>query len=251
MSADVTNIELILFGVVNVCAAVLSGIGGSGGGFIATPLLIILGLSPAQAVATGKLGGMAVATGSLGGMRRVPKRSRRQMTLILSLAVVIGLLAPFAITRLDSEFYRRVLGILLLAMIPILIVKKVGQAEQEVSPARRLVGYGLLILSMAMAAVFSGGLGTLINIVLMAFLGMSALEANVTKRFTQLTLNIIIFVGLLGSGLIIWRVAAVCMLSGGLGGYIGGKIAAKKSNRFVMGVFMVLMFLSALELLFG
>lgn len=251
MNGEVTNIELLIFALINVCAAVLSGIGGSGAGFIGMPLLIFLGLSPAQAVATGKLGGMAIATGSIGGMYRVPKRSRRQITIMLAMGLVISLLAPFAIVRLDSEVYRRIMGAVLLLMIPVLIVKKVGHIEQEVTPKKKVLGYILLLLSMIMFAVFAGGMGTLITIVLMAFLGMPAIEANVTKRYIQIFMNVIIVAGLIGSGLIVWRVAAVCVVSGGLGGFIGGKIAAKKSNRFVMGVFIVLMFVSALELLFG
>lgn len=80
---------------------------------------------------------------------------------------------------------------------------------------------------------------------------MSALQANVTKRYSQLILNTVIVLGLLGSGLIVWKVAVVGIISAGLGGFIGGKTAAKRGNGFVMTIFVVLMFVSALGLLFG
>lgn len=247
--ADVTNVELAVYGIVNFIAAIFSGIAGAGGGFISTPLLIFLGLNPAQAVATGKLGGLSISIGSLGGIGRIHGHSKRQLIVIAIIATIIGLIAPFIIVHLESDIYRRVIGIVLLAMIPVLIFKKVGHISRETSKRRRIIGYLLLILTLAMQAVFSGGMGTLVAIVLMAFMGMSALQANVTKRYSQLVLNTVVVLGLLGSGLIIWRVALVGIASAGLGGFIGGHIAAKKGNTFVMSIFVVFMLVSGVALL--
>lgn len=248
---SITNIELVVYGVLAFFAAIMSGIGGAGGGFIMTPLLIFLGLSPAQAVATGKFSGLALSVGSLGGLSDVKRGSKKQLAFIIFLALVIGLLAPFAITRLDTQVYRQALGVLLLCMVPILIIKKVGRKEYHPSKLKQGAGYFLLVISLCLQAVFSGGLGTLVNIVLMAFLGMSALEANVTKRTSQVVLNTVIVLGVLASGLIVWKLAIVAMIASSCGGYIGGRIATKKGDTFVMTVFIILMIVSALYLLFG
>lgn len=247
----ISTADLIIYSIAVFASAILSGTAGAGGGFLMTPLLIFLGASPAQAVATGKLSGLSVSIGSLAGLREVKPASKKQTLVIVGLAFVIGLLAPLAITKLDSEFYRKTLGILLLLMIPILIWKKVGTVEHSPSFAKRGLGYFLLIVSLGMQAVFAGGLGTLVNIVLMAFLGMPALTANVTKRYSQVVLNSVVILGVLFTGLIIWPVALLGVIFAGIGGYIGGKIAIKKGNAFVMAIFIAMMFVSALELLFG
>src|SRR6266403_3140402 len=119
--------QWVVFAVVSLGMAVLSGIVGGGGGFVMTPLLILLGLSPAQAVSTGKLSGLATTVGSLGGMRSVHGTlSKRRVVPVMVLALVVGLLVPFVIRGLENDVYRVVLGIILLLMIPIMIIKKVG-----------------------------------------------------------------------------------------------------------------------------
>ena len=56
---------IVLTFIVSFVASVISGFGGGGGGFIMTPYYIWIGLTPQQAVATGKLGGVGVAAGAL------------------------------------------------------------------------------------------------------------------------------------------------------------------------------------------
>lgn len=247
----ITTSDLVIYSLASFFAAILNGISGGGGGFIMTPLLIFLGLSPAQAVSTGKLPGLAVAVGSFHGLKAVRTGWSRQLLLILFLSLATGLLAPLVIVKLNGDLYRNMLGILLLVMIPVLVFKKVGHTEHHPSRPKRIAGYGLLVVGLLLQAVFSGGLGVIVNIVLMAFLGMSALESNVTKRYSQILLNGVIVIGILFSGLIVWQFALIGLATAGLGGYVGGRIAVKKGNTFVMGIFIVLMFVSALALLLG
>lgn len=245
----ITTVDLVIYGVAVFLMAILSGIAGAGGGFVMTPLLIFLGATPAQAVATGKFSGLSLSLGSIGGLQGVKKTSKRRLAFIMITALIIGLLAPLVITRLESELYKNLLGILLLLMIPVVIIKKVGQFEYEPSYNRKVIGAFLLIISLALQAVFSGGLGTLVNLVLMGFLGMPALEANLAKRYSQVVLNTVIVAGLLFSGLIIWKVALLGAIFGGTGGFVGGKMAVQKGNKFVMSITIFLMFASAMWLL--
>lgn len=109
----------------------------------------------------------------------------------------------------------------------------------------------MLTASLFLQGAFSGGLGVLVNIVLMGMLGLTATEANFTKRCSQLVMNTTIIFGVIGSGLIIWKVAAVGVVTSLLGGYIGGHLAVKKGDKFVVDVMLVLMLLSAAFLIIG
>lgn len=244
--------ELALLAAASLIMSILSGIAGSGGGFVMTPLAIFLGFSPAQAVATGKLGGLAVTIGSLSGMRKAHGRiSKKRVLPVMGLAFLVGLIVPHIIASLDNRMYRISLGVILLCMIPLLIIKKVGLKPHHPTTFQKYVGGGLLTLSLFLQGIFSGGLGTLVNIVLMGMLGMTALEANVTKRYTQLILNLTIIVGLLGSAFIVWHVAAVLIVTALTGSYIGGRMAVHKGDEFIMRIMICLIAVSAVALIAG
>lgn len=242
---------LVVYGVASFFVSILGGMSGGGGGFIMTPLQIFLGLSPAQAVATGKLGGLSVTLGSLHGLRKAKLHSWKVVVPISLIALVIGLLAPVAIKNLDAEAYKQVLGVLLLVMAPVMLFKKVGHHKKEVSQTYKIAGYISVGVALALQAVFSGGLGTLVNMAMMGLLGMSALEANVTKRFSQVVLNGVIVLGLIGSNLIVWDVVLVGVVSAFVGGVIGSHLAIKKGDVFVTRIFVIFMILAAIELLLG
>jgi uncharacterized protein len=231
--------------------SILSGIAGGGGGFVLTPLLIILGLSPAQAVATDKFGGLALTMGALTGMRSERGSiSRRKVVPVMMLAFVVGLIVPFVIRGLDSQIYRVVMGIILILMVPIMILKKVGIHSHRPTGAQKVGGGVMLTVALFLQGAFGGGLSALVNVVLMGMLGMTATEANMTKRWSQLILLFTVVLGLLSSGLIVWQLLLVSIPTALIGGYIGGHIAVKKGNQFAMNVLIILMLVSALALIF-
>jgi hypothetical protein len=244
--------QLTLYGVAGLAMSIFSGIAGAGAGFVMTPLAIVLGLSPAQAVSSGKFNGLATTIGSLGGLRA--RRSHVRLRLvggIMLLAFVIGLFVPAVIKAFDSQTYRLVLGIMLLLMIPIMIRKKVGLHPHTPSRLKQGIGGVLLTVSLFLQGAFSGGLGSLVNVVLMGFLGQTANEAHITKRWSQLILNVTILFGVTGAGLIVWPVVAVGASANLVGSYIGGRIATKKGDAFALNILLGLMTLSAFVLIIG
>jgi uncharacterized protein len=244
--------QLAVLGAAALLMSVFSGIAGGGGGFVMTPLLIFFGLSPAQAVSTGKITGLTVTIGALGGMRSIHGRlSKWRIIPVMVLAFVTGLAVPFVIKSLDSEVYRVTLGIILLLMIPVLLIKKVGLKAYDPATWQKYVGTVLLTAALFLQGVFSGGLGTLVNVVLMGMLGMTATEANVTKRWSQLILNVTIVLGVLWSGLIVWHLLLVLLPATIIGGYIGGRIAVQKGNKFIMNMMIILLVVSAVFLISG
>jgi uncharacterized membrane protein YfcA len=243
---------LVIYGAAGFVMSILSGIAGAGGGFVMTPLGILLGLSPAQAVASGKFNGLSVTVGSLFGMKKVHGTvSKARVIPVMVLAFVVGLAVPFAIKTMDSKAYRVTLGVILLLMIPVIIYKKIGIRPHNPSPIQRLFGGMLLSLALALQGIFSGGLGSLVNVVLMGMMGMTAIEANLTKRWSQLILNITVIVGVLGAGLIVWKAVGVGVFSSLAGGYIGGRLGVAKGDVFIMRIMIGLMIISAVALIAG
>ena len=177
--------------------------------------------------------------------------SKRKVMPVMLLALIVGTIAPYIVKSLDTQVYRVALGLLIIFMIPVLLKREIGLRSYIPSTNNKIIGSILLCVSLLLQGVFSGGLGALVNIVLMGFLGMTAIEANITKRWSQLILNITMTIGVLTSGLIVWRVAIVGIFSAFIGGYLGGRIAIKKGDKLVMNVMLGLMFVSGVWLVFG
>lgn len=244
--------QLAIYGVAAFFMSILSGIAGAGGGFVMTPLSIFLGLAPAQAVSSGKLNGVAITIGSLTTLRNYPgKVSRRRILIIMLMALLIGLIVPFVIKSFDNRFYRLALGIMLLIILPILYYRRAGQAQQRISVVQKTIGNVLLPVSFFIEGIFSGGAGALTSMVLIGLFGQTAIEAQITRRWAQLVLNVTILIGLLTSGLIFWPVALVGSCSSFIGSMIGGRLAVKEGDRFAANILFTLAAVSAIVLIIG
>jgi uncharacterized protein len=241
--------KLIILGIASFLLSIFSGISGGGAGFITTPLMIFLGLSPQHAIASGKIGGLGVTLGSLKGLTKAKVHRKKPIILLLLLSGTVGLIAPHFITRLDNEIYRNILGILILLLVPVMIYRKTGIKKRTPKKWQYIVAAPVLFITLMLQAVFSGGMGSLVVLTLMTLVGMTALEANVTKRFSQVLMNSLLVLGLLGTGLIIWEVAAVLFACNIVGGYVGAHIAVKKGDKFVTYVIAALMIVSGIGLL--
>lgn len=241
--------KLIIVGVVGFLLAIVSGIAGGGGGIIMTPMLILLGLSPAQAISTGKLAGLSMAVGSLTGMKAKGKFNKKITLVMIVLSVVIGMVSARLIVNIDEGIYMKVIGVLLILIAPLLYIKKIGHSSQDTSGTKKVLGWLGITVFLVLQGVFSSGLGILVNVAMMAGLGMSVIESNVTRRITQLVMNSVIIVGVFGSGLIVWSVAFVCIFVNLIGSTIGGRIAVKKGDAFVSHALVVLTIVSGVALL--
>ncbi len=247
-----TNTELAVYCVLAFFTSILSGISGGGGGFIMTPLGIFFGLTPAQSVSTGKLSGLTVTIGSLAGLKKQwHLASKRKIIPLMVLAFLIGLVVPFVIKTLDQDIYRTLIGSVILGMIPFVIIKKIGVKKHHPVWWQKYVGVALMAVIYFLVGVFSGGIGILLNLVLMSFMGMTALEANLTKRFSQIILNTTVFLGVLTSGLIMWKIAILSSVACFIGGAIGGHMAVKHGDELIMKITILLMFTSGVALILG
>lgn len=245
----ISDLGLFILVIASFFSSIMGAIASGGGGFIMTPLLILFGLTPAQAVATGKISGLATTVGSLGGMRGIRMKDKRLLVILLALALLAGLISPRIIVNLGGDVYVIILGITLILIAPVIYLKKLGHFTKQVSKNHRIVGYFITFIALLLQGVFSSGLGIFVSIAMMAVLGLNALEANVSKRSVQLLLNSTIILSLVGTGLIIWRVALTVVFANLAGSYIGGKIAVKKGPRFVSFMLAVLAFMGGVALL--
>jgi uncharacterized membrane protein YfcA len=244
--------ELILFAVVNLIAATLSGAAGGGGGLVSLPLLVQLGLSPATAIATGKFAGLGLSAGSSLRFFREKLADRRLLIVFSVFAVIASLLGSLLLLAV-KDYERQlevVMGLVILFVgIPLLYFKHMGVERHDRSQGMRSLGFVLLFIGIVFQAALGGGIGSLQLIVLMGCFGMTALTASATRRMMQLLVAVTSLVVFILSGIVDYRFGLVGLGTSLVGGYLGAHIAIKKGNKFVINLFALTSAILALQLL--
>jgi uncharacterized membrane protein YfcA len=238
----------VVFAVTFV-SSILSGMTGGGGGYVITPFLIAIGLTPQQSVATIKIWALGMDSGSITAYRSRRTKNKSLALAMIAISVPVALATVFILRRLPNENLQLAMGWLNLLMIPILFIK-----HHEVTSRRRheilqAVGFILIISLMLLQGIFASGVGSLINVVLIAVFGVSVLETNLIKRKASLVTDIIVIAGLAGSGLINFKLGLIGAAGGLLGGYIGSKFSLHEGERFARYALMVFMVVSGVWLI--
>lgn len=237
--------------VVSFVTSILSGFAGGGGGFLLTPYYIFIGLTPQQAIATGKFGGVGVALGALSAFRGRHLVDKRYVWPLMIITILCALLAAWLLPNLDGELLQQVIGIMLLVLIPTLFINKAALAPGDRSKTAIAFGYFLATFIILAQTMAGSGVGTLLVIVLMLFFGLDALQASATKRSAQLAQAALLSVLLFLQGLVIIGHAIAGLIGSFIGCHIGSKVAIKKGESFVKLFLAIMMAAAGLILLFG
>lgn len=247
-------IELIVFGLINLLVCAFSGAAGGGGALITTPVMVLLGLTPAQAIATAKFNGFGVSLGTTGRFWR-EKLADPKLTAFLAVIAAFGALAgslTLAYFKDQTAALENLMGLAILVVgIPTLYLRRMGLRPRATASWLKAAGLLFLITSAFMQAALSSGLGSLQMIILISCFGMTALSASATRRAMQLGVAIVSLTVFVLAGLVDYRFGLVGMFTALIGGYIGAHIAVKKGNQFVLNLFALASAILALQLILG
>lgn len=243
------NILPFIVFAVTFTASFLSGMTSGGGGYIVTPFFIGIGLTPQQSIATIKLWALGMDSGAIAAFRHRKNTHKALAAFMVVAAVVIGLISVKAIRNLGNTNLQLAMGLLNILMIPILFIR-----HHEVKSRRRhlifqVFGLLAIIVFMLLQGIFASGVGSLINVFLIAIFGVTVLETNFIKRRASLLSDVIVIAGLAGSGLINVEFGLIGAAAGLIGGYFGSKLALHEGERFARYALVVFMLASGIWLL--
>jgi uncharacterized membrane protein YfcA len=246
--------NLLLFAIINFATCILSGASGVGGAIVSTPLMVLLGLTPAQAIATAKFSGFGISLGASSRFYR-EKITDKRTVIIFSIMGAIGALAgslTLAHFSDNAEIIQRLMGLVILVIgIPLLYLRGAGLTPKTRPRWIKILGLALLGLGVFMQVAIGAGIGSLQMLVLIGCFGMTALVANATRRAMQLTVATVSLIVFITVGLVDYKFGLVGLVTSLAGGYIGAHLAVKKGNKFIVNMFAVVSALLALQLLFG
>jgi len=238
----------VIFAVTFI-ASILSGMAGGGGGFIITPFYIAIGLTPQQSIATGKLGALGLDAGAIAAFRGKIKEYKNFTFLLMVIAIMVGFLSSYFIRNIKNENLQLVMGIMNLALMPLLFVRHHKLKSRRKHYVLRFLSVLVIVVILLLQGTFSSGIGSLVNLFLILFFGFSALEASLIKRQISIALDIVVLAGLLGAGLINYKYGLIGMAGGLSGGYIGSRFALHEGEKFARYALMFFMLVSGIWLI--
>lgn len=244
----------MIFALVNSITSTLSGASGGGAGIVSTPFMVMLGLSPAQAIATAKFTGLGTTLGASSRFYREKLTHKKTVIIFLILGAVSSLIGSLALVHFSdqSETLQKLMGIIILTLgIPMLYAKRLGLKPKKRPVWMKSIGLALLFIGVMLQVALGSGVGSLQLIVLMGCFGMTALVASATRRAMQLSVATVSLAVYIISGLVDYQYGLVGLATGIAGSYMGAHIAIKKGDAFVINLFAIISALLALQLIFG
>lgn len=242
--------EIIIF-IVGLVAGFLGATVG-GGGMVAIPALLFLGFSPQSAVAVnavGDIGAFISATGEYWKSKKIDWN----MAIPLAIIAVIGsIIGSLVMVRLDTGFLKTFIGIVILVFLPFFFLggKNIGLKQTHPSKIRKVTGLVLYSLLIIVGAIVGAGGSTVILLIMMYFFGYEVIRGYATNSPADLLSSIIPATIYSFYGFVeLWP--AVIIFAGMLiGGFIGANTALQKGNKWVKGLFTVVILLSVIKILF-
>lgn len=246
--------DLLIFGIINLLVTILSSAGGGGGGLVTTPTMVLLGLTPAQAIATAKFNSLGISLGASSRFYREKMTDTRTIIIFSIMGGIGAIIGSLTLVYFQeySEALQKIMGITILFVgIPMMYVRKAGLKPRFPSVRTKALGFFLLGLVVILSTAVGSGVGSLYMIILIGFFGMTALVASATRRAVQLTMAIFGLAIFTIAGLVNYKFGLVGLATSLVGGYLGAHIAIKKGNKFVLNLFAIISAVLAIQLLFG
>ncbi|MFH1409188.1 MAG: sulfite exporter TauE/SafE family protein [Nanoarchaeota archaeon] len=243
-------IQLILIFVVGFGASFIGSIVG-GGGLVTIPLLIFIGLPPQIAVATNKFGSIGMSSGAMSAFWRARKIQWNYVIPFSILSVVGASVGANILVNIDDAILEKAIGIIILALVPLFFLKKhLGVQRGNPGWRKKTAGYLLYGLVAIWGGFFGGGSGIMILTVITIFFGMPLINANATNKIPFLLASLTaVFIFAINGIIDLW-IGAVLLVSMYLGGMVGATTAVKRGNKWVKGLFILVIVVSAIKLLF-
>jgi hypothetical protein len=204
-----------------------------GGSFISFPALLFAGVPPIPANATNTIALWVGVVGSSGAYRKHLNISRRVMIPLAVSSLIGGVVGAYLLLHTPARTFLQLLPWLMLAATLLFMfgarLAKGFKISFSAEPSNAaLAGATLFQLFVAVyGGYFGGGIGIL-NLAMLAALGMSDIHAmNALKVILSVIINGIAVVAFIIAGAIFWKEAGVMIAGGLLGGYFGAHYAQK------------------------
>lgn len=236
-------IELVVVVAASLLAGLIDAIVG-GGGLILVPALfsVFPSAPPATMLGTNKSASIwGTAFAAVQFSRRV--QMNWQTLIPAAAAALAGSLAgAWMVTQVDPSFLRKLLPLMLLALLVYTLAKKqLGREHQPLHPAAKeaLIGAAIGALIGWYDGFFGPGTGSLLVFAFVRLLGYDFLHASASAKVLNVATNFAALVLFAAKGHVWWQIGLMMAVANVAGSLIGTRLALKHGAGFVRVVFMV------------
>ncbi|MFH1983751.1 MAG: TSUP family transporter [Pseudomonadota bacterium] len=222
-----------------------------GGGLIALPVLLSIGLPPQVALGTNKFqSSFGSFTASIQYIRSGQVRLGDTLTGIVWTAA--GAMSGALIVQMISAgFIRHLIPILLLAVfVYALVVRDFGGTDARPRMSSR-VFYALFGLMLGFYDGFFGpGTGSFWTAAFVLLLGFNMTKAAGHTRVMNFTSNFVALVMFVLGGQVVYTIGLCMALGQAIGARLGARMAIRRGAGFIRPVFLTMVFLTILRLIY-
>lgn len=240
---------LLLLASIGMAAGFIDAIAG-GGGMIALPMLLSVGMSPISALATNKLQG-AVGTGIAAiTFWRKGFVDPRALTWAIAATFAGAWLGAFSVKRIDVSALQTLVPVALIALaLYFLLAPKLSD---ESSTARIDFARFVPLLGFAVGyydGIFGPGTGSFFTIGFVTLFGLGLTRAAAHTKLLNLTSNVAALALFIPSGDVVWPVAIVMAIGQVVGGYLGALTGIRFGATLIRPLVVVISIALAARLL--
>ena len=240
---------LLLFFLVAVLAGWVDVIAG-GGGLLTIPVLMLLGLPPATAMATNKLqGSMGTLTASVYFIRKGAVNFR-EIKLLIVMTFFGSLFGAWLIIRMNPEQLVVYIPILLILMgLYFLFSPHID--DQDRRHKLNLTAFALLVCpSLCFYDGFFGpGTGSFMALAFVLLCGYNLAKATAHAKILNFTSNFSSLIYFVVYGDIAWEVGLIMMLGQFIGAMSGAKMVLTKGTRIIKPIVVTVCFVMSANIL--
>lgn len=223
---------------VGLAAGFVDSIAG-GGGLIALPALLSLGISPALALGTNKLQGTFGSLFAALHYRAAGLVRFRQTIFGIVTTAVGALCGTLLVQRIDNSLLKIIVaGLLFLIFLHVLFSPQVGEQDRHARLSKNIFylgfGFGLGFYD----GFFGPGVGSFWAIALVSFLGLNLKSATAHTKTMNFTSNIVSLAAFILSGQVLYKIGLSMAVGQLVGASLGARLVILKGTKFIRIFFL-------------
>ncbi len=248
--------KLVLLVLVGLFSGFINVVAG-GGSFITLPVLIFMGLPPAVANGTNRVGILIQNIFALWRFQRLRVFPWKFSVAVVGPAVLGALLGAHLATVIPQEVFKRALALLMVVVTVVtLYFKPIGRLEggrEDLSlPELSLKKWAFVLVLFFFIGIYGGfvqaGVGFFIlSAVVLA--GYDLVRGNAVKIFVVLVFTVFALGVFMSRGLVLWKAGLALALGTTLGGQLGALASVRRGNKFIRRFVTVLIVIFAVKLI--